>query len=84
MKGKAGLRHVKRDDMIETGGGCGHDESVHPAFLDCMRPFKVLYRSDGQAKAARTQDLSAPGSTDISRAPLRRRMAILRLRPNLQ
>ena len=30
MKGKAGLRHVKRDDMIETGGGCGHDESVHP------------------------------------------------------
>src|SRR5271166_4263755 len=41
VKGQGGLGDVKRDHMIETGGGRGHHGSVHPGVLDCMRPFKV-------------------------------------------
>ena len=56
MHSKAFFSHIERNHMIETACSCGHDAIVHPGVLDCMRPERPLYRSDGQAKAAWAQD----------------------------
>ena len=85
MNRQSGLGDVERNNMIETGLGSLHHRSVHPGVLDCMRPLRPLYRSEGQAKAAQALDRkrSQGPIPDTAARRLRRRMAILRLRPSL-